>query len=352
LFDKIGLSSKGVKKTKTGSYSTNAAVLEKLDGEHEIISFVLKYRELQKLLSTYIDSLPGFVGEDGRLHAEFVQTGTTTGRFSSNKPNMQNIPVRSGYGNDIRRAFVVGCEDYFVACDYSQVELRVAAILSQDRQLLDIFNKGEDVHSGVASLVFGVPQDKVTKDQRRKAKVINFGIIYGMGVVALKKSLGGTKQEAEQFLDDYFRQFPGVRSYLDGVKDFAKAKGYTETLFGRKRYFPSIKSKVPFIRAMAERMAINAPIQGTATADIIKLAMKEVGSYIEKEGLKNDVRMIMQVHDELIFEISKKVFPNVAPKIKQIMEGVIPDSFLVGRESVPLIVDVSYGSNWADIKPY
>jgi DNA polymerase-1 len=352
LFEKLELPTKGVKKTKSGSYSTGAGILEKLEDEHEIIALILKQRELQKLLSTYIDTLPTFVGDDGRLHAEFVQTGTTTGRFSSNNPNMQNIPVRSGYGNDIRRAFVSPEDSYFVACDYSQIELRVAAILSQDERLLKIFQDGEDVHAGVASFVFGVPQDEVTKDMRRKAKVINFGIIYGMGVLALKKSLGGTKQEAEEFLANYFKQFPAVKSYLEGVKESARQTGYTETLFGRKRFFSSIKSKVPFIRAMAERMAINAPIQGTATADIVKIAMRKVDEYLKKNKLEHDVKMVMQVHDELIFEVKKKVFDQVAPKLKETMEDVLSEEFLAGRESVPVIVDVSYGENWADLKNY
>jgi DNA polymerase-1 len=352
LFEKIGLPTKGIKKTKSGGYSTNASMLEKLEEEHEIIPLILRYRELQKLLSTYIDTLPTYVGKDGRLHAEFVQTGTTTGRFSSNNPNLQNIPVRSGYGHDIRRAFVAPKDTYFVACDYSQIELRVAAILSQDERLLKIFQEGKDVHAGVASFVFGVDEKDVTKDQRRKAKVINFGIIYGMGVVALKKSLGGTKKEAEEFLGNYFKQFPAVKSYLDGQKDFAREKGYTVTLFGRKRFFPSIRSKIPFIRAMAERMAINAPIQGTATADIIKLAMKEVDDYLEKESLKDKVKMIMQVHDELIFEIDKKTLPEVIDKIKEKMEGVLPTALLEGRESVPILVDIAYGENWADLKNY
>ena len=232
------------------------------------------------------------------------------------------------------------------------MELRAAAILSQDPKMLQIFKGGEDVHSGVAMHVFGVKKEEVTKDMRRRAKVINFGIIYGMGVLSLKKSLGGTKQEAEEFFANYFKQFPSIKGYLDGVKEFARENGYTETLFGRKRFFPSIKSKVPFIRAMAERMAINAPIQGTATADIVKIAMRKVDEIIKLKKWGDSVRMLMQVHDELVFEIKKEVFQDVVMDIKESMENVIPKEFLNKKEGVPLVVDVLHGDSWGDLSPY
>ncbi len=351
LFEKMELPTKGIKKNASGGYSTRADQLEKLE-EHEIIKYLLRYRELQKVLSTYIDALPGFVADDGRIHAEFDQTGTTTGRFSSNNPNMQNIPASDILGKEIRSAFVADKGYSLVSYDYSQVELRAAAILSQDPKMLEIFNNGEDVHSGVAMHVFGVSKDEVTKDMRRRAKVINFGIIYGMGVNALRKSLGGTTKEAEEFFANYFNQFPSIKGYLDGVKDFARENGYTETLFGRKRFFPSIKSKVPFIRAMAERMAINAPIQGTATADIVKIAMRKVDDLLRKKKWGDSVRMLMQVHDELVFEIKKDVIEDVALEIKEAMEDIIPESLLKGRKSVPLDVDVLVGDSWGSMDSY
>jgi DNA polymerase-1 len=351
LFEKMDLPTKGIKKNASGGYSTRADQLEKLS-EHEIISFLLRYRELQKVLSTYIDALPGYVGDDGRIHAEFDQAGTTTGRFSSNNPNMQNIPASDVLGKEIRKSFIASKDSYLVSYDYSQVEIRVAAILSQDEKLLEIFQKGEDVHSGVAMHVFGVKSEDVTKDQRRRAKVINFGIIYGMGVLSLKKSLGGTKQEAEEFMSNYFNQFPAVKSYLEEVKEFARENGYTETLFGRKRFFPSIKSKIPFIRAMAERMAVNAPIQGTATADIVKLAMRNVDERIKKEGWEESVVMIMQVHDELVFEIKKEILPEVALVIRDTMEKSLPEKFLKGRKGIPLVVDILYGDDWGTLASY
>lgn len=352
LFEKMSLPTKGIKKNASGGYSTNADQLEKLEGESEIISLLLRYRELQKFLSTYIDTLPSFVREDKKIHAEFLQSGTTTGRFSSNNPNMQNIPASDILGKEVRKAFISEKGYSLVSYDYSQVELRAAAILSQDKKLIQLFSEGGDIHSGVASSVFGVPANEVTKDMRRKAKVINFGIIYGMGVSSLRKSLGGTAKEAEEFMASYFNQFPDIKLYLEHVKAFAVKNGYTETLFGRKRFFPSIKSKVPFIRAMAERMAINAPIQGTATADIVKLAIKNVGNLIEENGWGDSVRMIMQVHDELIFEIKDEALAAAISPIKRAMEQVIPESFLKGKDGVPIVVDVLVGKSWGELSPY
>jgi len=351
LFEKMGLPTKGIKKNATGGYSTQADQLEKLE-EYPIIAEILRYREVQKVLSTYIDALPLSVRADGKIHAEFIQTGTTTGRFSSNNPNLQNIPSSLVLGREVRNAFVSRPGYSLVACDYSQIELRVAALLSQDEALLSIFSAGEDVHASVASRVFGVPVGEVTKEMRRRAKVINFGIIYGMGVLALKKSLGGTKEEAEQFLASYFKQFPRVKGYLDETKVSARETGFTKTLFGRKRFFPAIKSNVPFIRAMAERMAINAPIQGTATADIVKLAMKYTFNRIKKEGLLGDVLLLMQVHDELIFEVRDSLVDTVVPMLVSEMEKEIPKEFLGDKVCPPIVVDAQVGKSWGNMAPY
>ncbi|VAW13140.1 DNA polymerase I, partial [hydrothermal vent metagenome] len=306
LFDKMGLSTKGLKKTAGGSRSTRESELVKLKDEHEIIKHILAYRELQKLLSTYIDNIPQMVGlpapsgerqagKDDRLHTTLNQTGTTTGRMSSTNPNMQNIPARDGLGKAIRNAFVAEKGHSFVAFDYSQIEMRILAVLAKDEKLTKVFKDGKDVHSSVASFVFGVPEDKVSKDMRRKAKVINFGIIYGMGVNSLKANLGGTRAEAQEFYDNYFKAFPKIAAYFDGVKKDANKKGFTETMFGRRRYFKGIKSSIPYIRSMAERMAINAPIQGTA-ADVIKIAMKKADEKLKTEGLADKAHLLLQIH--------------------------------------------------------
>ena len=265
LFNKMNLSYKGMRKGKSGSFSTKEEVLQKLADEHPVVEEILKYRELTKLLSTYIDTFPAMIGMDGRLRTTFLQAGTTTGRMASQEPNIQNIPVKSDLGRRIRDAFVAksGCK--LVAFDYSQIELRLAAILSGDKKLIEIFKNGEDVHAGVASYMFGIPQEEVSKVQRNKAKVINFGILYGMGVSALQKNLKVSRTEAQEFYNTYFEKFTGLAEYLEQTKEFAKVHGYTQTLFGRKRFFDGIKSKLPFLRAQAERMAINAPIQGTSS---------------------------------------------------------------------------------------
>ena len=350
LFTTLGLSIKGIKKSAGGAISTRESELEKLRDLHPIIGEILKHRELQKLLSTYIDTIPSSVGEDGRLHAHFIQAGTTTGRFSSNNPNLQNIPIKTERGKNIRNAFVSpeGC--VLASFDYSQIELRVAALMSQDSFFIKVFKDGGDIHSAVAMKVFGVLEKDVTHDMRRRAKVINFGILYGMGVNALKQNLGTDRKEAQTFYDNYFAQFPTIASYLESIRNFAKENGYTKTLFGRKRYFPGIKSPIPFIRAMAERMATNAPIQGTATADIIKIGMKKVDDALRNAGLIKEVRLVLQVHDELIFEIQKDKIEKATEIIKNAMEDVIPTEFLKGMENVPLLVSSSHGATWGDLK--
>jgi DNA polymerase-1 len=349
LFTKMALPTKGIKKSASGGYSTDISTLEKLEEEYPIIKKIIDFRELQKLLSTYIDVLPALVKEDGRLHAEFIQHGSSTGRFSSNNPNLQNIPTRSDLGRAIRDAFVAEPGWKLVSFDYSQVELRIAAMFSGDEYMIRTFKEGKDIHAAVAAKVFKVPEDKVDKEMRRMAKIINFGILYGMGVLALKKNIGTSKEEAQKFYDEYFEQFSSIKDYLDDTKNFVRKFGYTETLFKRRRYFGGINSTLPFIRAMAERMAINAPIQGTS-ADIIKLAMKMVDERIEKEGLSDKVFPILQIHDELIYEIKEDVVEKVAPIIEDIMEHVLENSFIKYKPEVPLDVNFAVGNNWGELK--
>ncbi len=345
LFEKMGLKGKRQKKTASGAMSTKESELEKLKELHPVIDSILQYRELQKLLSTYIDTIPELVAKDGRLHAKFVQTGTTTGRMSSQDPNLQNIPMKSEQGKKIRNAFVADKKFVLCAFDFSQIELRIAAFLSGDKKLIEIFKSGEDVHTSVASEVFGVDSNEVTKDMRRQAKVINFGVLFGMGVSALKTNLGGTREEAQLFYDKYFQTFSGLASYLDGVKSETARTGYTETFFGRRRSFEGIKSKLPFIRAAAERMAINAPIQGTE-ADIIKLAMIKIDDFIEKSGYDEKVRLLLQVHDELVYEIEEKLVEEVSPKINKFMENVLT---LEETQGVPIVANISVGKNWGEM---
>jgi DNA polymerase I len=325
LFDTLGLKPKNQKKTAGGQRSTKESELEKLAGEHPIIEKILRYRELQKLVSTYVDSLPTFVAADGRLHTTFIQTGAATGRMATQNPGLQNIPIRTPESKAIRKAFVAAPGYKIVSIDYSQIELRIASILAHDNMLIDIFRRGEDVHTGVAIRVFKVDANDVTSEMRRKAKVINFGILYGMGVNALRGNLGeGTsREEAQEFLNAYFNTFTRLAEYLEETKEFARKHGYTETLFGRRRQFPGITSSAPFLRAAAERMAINAPVQGTATGDIMRMAMNETYAYL-KESKKTDVvRMLLQVHDELVFEVKEEALEEELPKLAALMENVM-----------------------------
>ncbi len=348
LFDTLNLSVKGLKKTEGGARSTRVSELEKLRGAHPIIEEIMAHREWQKLLSTYIDAIPPLVAGDGRLHTHFLQAGTTTGRFSSINPNLQNIPIKTEAGRKIRKAFVADKGYVLLALDYSQIELRVAAILSEDKDLIKIFKDGDDVHAAVASRVFGVKEEDVTKEMRRQAKVINFGIIYGMGINALKDNLGGTRVEAEEFYNQYFKKFPGVAEYLDSIKREVAKLGYTSTLFGRRRYFPAIKSPIQYIRAGAERMAVNAPIQGTA-ADIIKIAIKRADDEIKNKKLSDKVELLLQVHDELIYEVKEGSEKEAAKVIEDAMEGVLKDK-VKNPHQVPVLVNVSMGKNWGELE--
>ncbi len=349
LFEKMGIKTKS-KRGASGNLSTKISVLEELEEDNPIITEIISYRELQKLLSTYIDVIPKMVGEDKRLHSRFLQNATTTGRFSSIDPNLQNLPIKSELGKKIRNGFIAEKGYKLGAFDYSQIELRVAAMLSGDEKMTQIFKDGKDIHAGVASFVFNVDLDKVDAEMRRKAKVINFGIIYGMGVSALRKNLGGTREEAQKFYDNYFNQFSGVRDYLEGVKDFARATTYTETLFGRRRYFANINSRLPFLKSMAERTAINAPIQGTATADIIKLAILYADMDLKKAGLKDKVFLVLQIHDELVYEIKDEIISEAEKIIKKAMETVLERSYLKYKTDIPLIANAGFGQNFGEVK--
>lgn len=349
LFGKMGMKS-SKKKGASGTFSTKVSVLEELEEENPIIKEIMAYRELQKLLSTYIDVIPQMAGGDGRLHAKFLQNATTTGRFSSKDPNLQNLPIKTELGRRIRKGFVADKGHKLSAFDYSQIELRVAAMLSKDVRMTQIFKEKKDVHSGVASFVFDVPIEQVDKEMRRRAKVINFGIIYGMGVSALRKNLGGTREEAQKFYDNYFNQFSGIRDYLEQVKVFATKNSYTETLFGRRRYFPNINSRIPFLKNMAERTAINAPIQGTATADIIKLAIRYAEEDLEKAGLLKQAHLVLQIHDELVYEIEEDVLKEAEIIIQKAMQGVLQRSYLQYQTEIPLEVNFGAGDNLDEVK--
>ena len=344
IFEKLGLGIKGLKKTGTGSISTNASELAKLKDSHPIINKILSYREFAKLVSTYIDALPKLAGKDGRLRTTFDQAGTTTGRISSRDPNLQNIPKRTEIGRNIRKAFMADKGFSLIAFDYSQIELRTAAILSNDAKMKEVFKKGGDIHTAVASEVFKVPTSETTSEMRRKAKIINFGIIYGMGINALKANIGCSREEARLFYDEYFKDFNGMAEYVERAKENAREKGYTETLFGRKRYFPEINSPIEYIRKEAERMAVNAPIQGTA-ADMIKIAMVRAGEKIKKEGLTDDAFLLVQIHDELLFEINEKAVKKAVPAIIEAMEGAY-------EGEIHMKVNVSIGKNWGDMIEY
>ncbi len=346
LFVKMGLKVKGQKKTGTGALSTKESELEKFKDLHPIIADILSYRELSKLLGTYIDTLPDLLGADGRLHAKFLQAGTTTGRMSSENPNLQNIPIKTELGRNIRRAFVAPEKKVLLSFDYSQIELRIAAILSGDKALKEIFQKGEDIHTGVASRIFNVTPENVDKEMRRKAKVINFGILYGMGVTALRQNLGGTREEAQEFYSQYFKSFPGLAEYMENTKNEALQFGYTKTIFGRRRYFEGLKSKLPFIRASAERMAINAPIQGTQS-DILKIAMARIDKYLKEKKLEKKVLLLLQIHDELIYEVPEEGVENLAKDIKKIMESILGEKEGAG---VPIVVNFCFGKNWGELK--
>ncbi len=348
LYDELKINPVKQKKTAGGARTTREEELVKLAPLHPIIDDILSYRELQKLLSTYIEKMPAQIGSDNRLHAEFLQTGTTTGRMGCQNPNLQNIPIKSDYGRRIRTAFAAPSGRMLVALDYSQIELRIAAGLSGDEKLVQIFQSGGDVHAAVAAQVFNVPPELVDHEMRRQAKVINFGILYGMGVNALRANLGAsvTRDEAAAFLSEYFKNFSGLARYIEHTKAEASRNGYTETLFGRRRYFSGFKSSIPGLRAQAERMAVNAPMQGTQS-DIIKLAMVEADTLIEKNGWRGKAELVLQIHDELVYELDSTIAEEAAQAIRKVMESVIQPEQLSG---VPILVEASMGDDWGTLK--
>jgi DNA polymerase I len=338
LFGKLGLPAG--RKTKTGGYSTDAEVLEELAESYPIVASILDWRTLAKLKSTYVDALGALVARDGRIHTTFAQTVAETGRLSSKDPNLQNIPIRIEEGRRIRRAFVPGKGNLIVAADYSQIELRVVAHYSGDPALQEAFATDQDIHTRTASEVWGVPFGQVSPEMRRKAKAVNFGLIYGQTDFGLSRSVGMTRGEAKQFIETYFEKFAGVKEYMDAKKAEAREKGYVTTLEGRRRPLPEINHRIFTIRQNAERMAINTPIQGTA-ADLMKMAMIVVSKALYESGLK--ARMILQVHDELVFECAEADVPALKALVRQGMEGAM-------RLSVPLKVDVKVGRDWYSVE--
>jgi DNA polymerase I len=335
LFDKLGLP-RG-KKTATGS-STDSSVLEALAEQYPLPAKILEYRGFAKLQSTYVDALPKLVhAKTGRVHTSFNQTVTATGRLSSSNPNLQNIPVRSEEGRRIREAFIPEPGHLLLSADYSQIELRLLAHLTEDPVLVESFQKEQDVHARTASELFQVPITAVSADQRRQAKTINFGIIYGMGALRLARSLGIPTKTAQTYIAQYFARYQRIKSYMDGILVEARARGYVTTLFGRRRYVPDLHSKNPQVASAAERATINTPIQGTA-ADLIKMAMVAIDRRLEREKLRT--RMLLQVHDELLFEVPEKEIERVKKLVREVMEGVMP-------LRVPLRVDIGTGKNWA-----
>jgi len=339
LFDQLKIDD-NAKKTKTGQYQTNEDTLQKIADKHEIIPLILDYRSIRKLKSTYVDSLPEMVNPNtGRIHTNYMQTVAATGRLSSNNPNLQNIPIRTERGREIRKAFIPRNSDFLIlAADYSQVELRIIAAISGDKGMQEAFHLGLDIHAATAAKVFGVELDAVTRDMRGKAKAVNFGIAYGQGAFGLSQNLGISRGEAKEIIDNYFEQFPGLLGYKESSIELARKKGYAETILGRRRQLRDINSKNHVVRSAAERNAINAPIQGSA-ADIIKLAMINLNRVFEKENFKS--KMLLQVHDELVFDAHRDEVEIITPIVRMEMENAY-------KLSVPLVVDINTGNNWLE----
>ena len=337
LFEKMGL--QGGRKTKTG-YSTAADVLEKLAPEYPIVAKILEYRQMAKLKSTYADGLAGFIQADGRIHGKFHQTITATGRLSSAEPNLQNIPVRMELGRLIRKVFIPEDGFVFVDADYSQIELRILAHCSGDDMLINAYRQAQDIHRITASQVFHVPFDEVTDLQRRNAKAVNFGIVYGISSFGLSQDLSISRKEAAEYIDQYFLTYPGIKTFLDNTVASAREHGYVETLFGRRRPMPELKSSNYMQRSFGERVAMNAPIQGTA-ADIIKVAMIGVSRRLKEKQMKS--RLVLQVHDELLIE-------TYIPELEQVEEILKEEMERAADLKVPLLVDMHTGNNWYEAK--
>nr|HPK40952.1 DNA polymerase I [Candidatus Cloacimonadota bacterium] len=340
LFEKLQI--KPLKKTKTG-FSTDSEVLEKLATEHQIAEKIIEHRQLNKLLGTYIDAFPKLIkSKTQRIHSSFNQTVTTTGRLSSSNPNMQNIPVRTEIGREMRKAFCPQQSDYVIlAADYSQIELRLMALVANDENMLNAFKNNEDIHSRTAAIVFHKELSEVSSEERRRAKIINFGIIYGMGAQSLSKSLSISAAEAKEFIDDYYEKFPKIINFIEQQKEFASQNNFVQTLFGRQLPLVNIHSTNPMLKAEAERIAVNMPIQGTA-ADIIKIAMIELHKHFQGN---DKIKMIIQVHDELVFEIHQDYVNEYAEIIKNKMEKALPIQY---QGIINLLVDIGIGHNWAE----
>jgi DNA polymerase-1 len=331
------------KTTASGHFSTSADILDQLKGKHPVVDLILEHRELSKLLSTYIEALPLQVNpQTRRIHTSYSQVGAVTGRLASSDPNLQNIPMRSDLGRKVRQAFIADPDWVLLSIDYSQIELRIVAHMANDEAMLSAFRAGQDIHAATAAAILNIPINEISGSQRRQAKAINFGLIYGMGAFSLSRSTGITLAEAEDFVAAYFRQFPGVKVYLDGLRKQAAQQGYVETMLGRRRYFPNLRTQMnQNLRSREEREAINAPIQGTA-ADIMKLAMIMVPPSLVKEGLK--AKLLLQVHDELVLECPLRELLNTAKVVMDTMEGAYP-------LSIPLLTDAKWGLNWGEMKP-
>lgn len=330
-------------KTASGFYSTSAEILESLRGKHAAVDLVLQYRELSKLRSTYLDALPQQINPfTGRVHTSFNQTGSVTGRIASSDPNLQNIPIRSELGRQVRKAFIAGDDHLLLSVDYSQIELRIVAHMANDAAMLEAFRLGQDIHATTAAAAYGVPLENVTGDMRRRAKGVNFGLIYGMSPFGLTRYTDLTLAEAENFVSAYFKQFPGVKAYLDGIRRLATEQGYVETLLGRKRYFPALKTLTDRNqRAREEREAINAPIQGTA-ADIMKIAMVRLPGALRQAGLS--ARLILQVHDELVLECPQSELRPTVDMVQSVMSGAY-------QLKIPLLTEARCGKNWGEMRP-
>ena len=329
-----------IKKTKTG-YSTNAEVLEKLQDKHEIIPKITYYRQITKLNSTYVEGLKNVIDVDGKIHSTFNQTVTTTGRLSSTEPNLQNIPIKYEMGREIRKVFIPDEQgDILLSCDYSQIELRVLAQMSQDEKMIDAFKHHSDIHRKTASEVFKVPIEEVTPLMRSRAKAVNFGIVYGISDFSLSQDLHITKKEASEYMEIYFDRYPNIKGYLDSLIEEAKEKGFVITILNRRRFIPEIKSSNRIVKALGERLAMNAPIQGSA-ADIIKLAMVNVYNKLNELQLKS--KIILQVHDELILNVKQDELEQVKTLVKDEMENVL-------KMDVPLEVDINIGNTWYEAK--
>ncbi len=339
LFERLKLTGK-IRKTGKGALSTAASELEKLSEAHPIIELILKYRELQKLKTTYIEPFPELINKKtGRLYTTLNQTGATTGRLSSQDPNLQNIPIRTELGQEFRKAFISPSGYKLLSLDYSQLELRIAAHISGDKKMSEAFKRGEDIHTRTASEIFGVSQDKVTTAMRREAKTLNFGILYGMGQMGFQRAAKVSRAEAKDFIERYMREFSGIAAYMQRTREEVRKRGYVETIFGRRRYLPEINSGIHELVRQAERMAINMPVQGTE-ADLLKLAMIKIDSLINSDYKSGDVRMLLQIHDELLFEVKNDLLNDAGKKIKYIMENIY-------HLDVPLTVDAKYGDNWS-----